>query len=325
MGLRLPDKWLWDFWVVRSGADYHLFYLQAPRALGDPEHRHWHVSIGHAVSQDLRRWSVLPDALGPGPAGSWDDYTTWTGSVFPHDGGWAMLYTGTSRREGGQVQRIGLALSDDLLTWRRHPHNPVLTADHRLYEALDRDVWHEEAWRDPWVFRHPESGQLHALVTARARSGDPPGRGVIGLARANSAADWEVLPSITRPGAYGHMEIPQLVSLGGRWYLLFSVPGPPVTAPGPAADKQPASPATLTGTHLLSAEGPLGPFEWETHTVLLADVAGTWYGAKLVEAPDGSLVCLTWLNHDAQGRFVGELSEPMEVDVGRDGPRAVAC
>ena len=36
MVLRLPDKWVWDFWPVRHNEQYHLFYLQAPRALGDP-------------------------------------------------------------------------------------------------------------------------------------------------------------------------------------------------------------------------------------------------------------------------------------------------
>lgn len=44
---------------------------------------------------------------------------------------------------------------------------------------------------------------------------------------------------------------------------------------------------------------------------------------KLVEAPDGSLVCLSWLNHDADGHFVGQLSDPMDVDVGPDGPRVI--
>jgi beta-fructofuranosidase len=48
MPLTLPDKWVWDFWLVRDGTDYHAFYLQAPRSLGDPELRHLNVSVGHA-------------------------------------------------------------------------------------------------------------------------------------------------------------------------------------------------------------------------------------------------------------------------------------
>jgi hypothetical protein len=39
MALQLPDKWVWDFWLIRDAMDYHAFYLQAPRSLGDPELR----------------------------------------------------------------------------------------------------------------------------------------------------------------------------------------------------------------------------------------------------------------------------------------------
>ena len=314
MGLRLADRWLWDFWIIPDGPDYHAFFLQAPRALGNPELRHWNVSIGHAVSSDLRDWEVLPDALRPGQPGAWDDYTTWTGSVFRDDGQWAMLYTGTARSERGLVQRVGLAVSDDLTTWTRHHANPVLEADHRVYEALDLEEWHEEAWRDPWVIRD-ETGVLYALVTARSAGGEPAGRGVIGLARAESPEHWEVLGPVTSPGRFGHMEIPQVARVGERWCLLFSTPATR------DAGSDPDDPRGLGGTHYLLADAPLGPYDWSTHGVLLADRADTWYGAKLLEAPDGSLVCLSWLHRAADGTFVGELSDPIEVSITTDGPK----
>jgi len=334
MSLRLADRWLWDFWVVRDGHDYHVFYLQAPRSLLDPERRHWHVSIGHAASTDLRRWEVLPDALGPGEPGAWDDYTVWTGSIEPEtrpvrDGmpgdrrtGWRLLYTGTAHATRGLVQRIGLATSEDLVCWTRHPANPVLEPDHGLYERLGQDAWHEEAWRDPWLFRDPASGTSHALLTARLAHGPPATRGVIGLATAERAGRWAVREPVTRPGVYGHMEIPQLHRISdGRWCLLFSVPGLPedvLAGSGPVPLR-----AGLRGTHYLLADAPLGPFEWESHGVLLADEAGTWYGAKLLDGPDGRLTCLAWIAHDADGGFVGELSDPMEVVTGPDGPHVV--
>ena len=61
-----PENWIWDFWHVQDGPNQHLFYLQAPRTLPDPELRHTNVSIGHAVSQDWINWEVLPDVLHPG-------------------------------------------------------------------------------------------------------------------------------------------------------------------------------------------------------------------------------------------------------------------
>jgi beta-fructofuranosidase len=298
MSLRLDDRWIWDFWLARDGADHHLFFLQAPRALGDPDLRHWHVSIGHAVSTDLRRWRLLPDALAPGPPGAWDDYTTWTGSVLRHDGRWWMFYTGTSRCEDGKVQRVGLATSEDLVSWRRYGSKPLIEADPRWYEQLDPAAWPELAWRDPWVFQDPDTGTFHAMVTARAREGDPATRGVIGHASSTDLLTWTVGPPVTRPGVFGHLEIPQVERVGGGWRLLFSTP--------------PGGGHAVEGTHLLSAAAPLGPYEWSTHQLLDADLVGTRYGGRLVRV-GGGWQLLAWLNRGPGGGFVGELADPVLV------------
>ena len=108
MALALADKWVWDFWVAEDAGMFHLFYLQAPRDLEDPDRRHWHASIGHAVSRDLLDWTVRPDALTASAGPSWDDLATWTGSVIRHNDRWHLFYTGVSRAEGGSSS--GLAL-----------------------------------------------------------------------------------------------------------------------------------------------------------------------------------------------------------------------
>ena len=166
MGLRLEDRWIWDFWHVWDGLTCHLFYLQAPRALGDERHRHRNATIGHAVSTDLANWTVLPDALGAGPRGAWDDIATWTGSVVRDDSRWVMLYTGISSRDQGLVQRIGAAVSTDLIYWEKDDRNPLIEADARWYEKLGSGDWFDEAWRDPWIFH--ADGNWHALITARS-------------------------------------------------------------------------------------------------------------------------------------------------------------
>ena len=56
------DRWVWDLWIARTSSEYHMFFLQAPRALGDPDLRHRNASIGHASSVDLATWTILPDA-----------------------------------------------------------------------------------------------------------------------------------------------------------------------------------------------------------------------------------------------------------------------
>ena len=84
----IPEQhYLWDFWLVspqeRRDQEllYHLFYLQAPRTLHDPNLRHGVATVGHAVSPDLRRWTHRGTVLEAGLPGSWDDRAIWTCST----------------------------------------------------------------------------------------------------------------------------------------------------------------------------------------------------------------------------------------------------
>jgi len=311
--LALRDHWIWDFWLARDQQCYHAFFLKAPKSLGDPDARHWSARIGHAVSQDLRSWEVLPDALGVGEPGAWDDKATWTGSVVAHDGRWYLFYTGISTAEDGLVQRIGVATSDDLLTWHKPLDHPVLTTDPRWYEQLDTAVWHEEACRDPWVFVDPSGGGFRMLFTARVHSGPPDGRGVIGQARSDDLQTWEVLPPLTQPGDFGHLEVPQLAPIGDWWYLVFSV----YEWAHSAARVRRAS--AVCGTHYMMARSPLGPFLPAGDEFLSGTPAGPFYAGKLVEGPRGEWLFMTWAQFGTGGRFIGALADPVPVIQEPDG------
>lgn len=316
MTLRLPGTWIWDFWLARDRDQHHVFYLQAPRSLGDPALRHHHATIGHAVSADLRSWRVLPDALHPGPPGSWDDLATWTGSTIGHRGRWYMLYTGVSRAEQGLVQRIGLAESDDLVHWHKHPGNPVIEADPRWYEQLDLGRWRDQSWRDPWLLSNPEDGLFHVLITARSRSGPPGGAGVVGHARSPDLVDWEVLPPLTAPGLFAQAEVPQLVQLNGRYQLLVSCLAEdhqPVPLDGPGVPGQ-------TGTFAFSASNLLGPYTFAGGPIAAPDgPLGPLYAGKLVqEAGDGPWYFMAFRG-DGDRSFLGELTDPIPVRHDQNG------
>ena len=274
--LRLADHWLWDFWFARDGVDIHVFYLQAPRSLGDPDLRHVNATIGHAVSRDGRRWRVLPDALGPGPEGAFDDLATWTGSVVRHAGRWHLLYTGISRADGVDVQRIGLAASDDLLAWERR--GLLLEADPRWYDR--------EHWRDPWVAWDAGRERFDMLICAKID-----GRGVVGHAHSPDLRDWTVGPPLSAPGGHFHLEVPQLELLEGAWRIVFS-------------DDTKGS-----GIHYLSAPERLGPYPAESRDLLPDARRRHHYAGRLLEHR-GEWLLFAWLMDDEDGVFVGELGDP---------------
>jgi beta-fructofuranosidase len=315
MPLHFDDKWLWDFWFAQDGADYHMFYLQADRALLNPDLRHWNVSIGHAVSQDLRQWTILPDALRPSErSGDFDDNTTWTGSIIHHDGCWYLFYTGSMRADKGLVQRIGMATSNDLIHWEKAAHNPLIVADPQWYELLDLNLWHDQAWRDPHVVRDPQNGEFHAFITARVNYGAKDGRGVIAHAVSRDLLQWQVQPPVTTPGDFGQMEVPQLLHIGSLYYLLFSTGGG-----HHSAARQQRGAAPVTGTHYLVSEKPYGPFRYLTDEFFVGDARGSLYSGKMIQGPDAQWYFMGFLNDGEDGQFIGDISDPLPVEVLEDG------
>jgi beta-fructofuranosidase len=211
---------------------------------------------------------------------------------------------------------VGSATSTDLTRWRKYPANPLIEADPRHYGQRDEGPFGtERVWRDPWIFRHPRSGDYHALITARAPEGPPDSRGVIGHARSRNLAEWETLAPLTEPGHFYALEVPQLVRIGDRYYLLFST----WAEAHSAARRQETCLEPVGGTHYLVAKDPLGPFRYSTNDFLVGDPLGSLYSGKVVEGPDGRLCYLAWRNIAPDGAFVGELADPLPIAVDGGG------
>ena len=150
-GAPLSERWIWDFWfapdarrgprLLPAGAAV-AGLTRGPGTATRP--------VGHAVSTDLRRWTVLPDALGRGPAGSFDDLATWTGSVLRARRPLAdVLHRSVHCRRRHGAARSGWPSRTTWCAgggWTAAP----LAADPRWYEKPGPPA--EEAWRDPWVF-----------------------------------------------------------------------------------------------------------------------------------------------------------------------------
>lgn len=305
MTLLLPDAWTWDSWFVDDGERFHAFYLKASQALHEPDRRHGRASVGHAVSTDLREWTEVADALVPSDGPAFDDLAIWTGSVLRGpDGGWRMFYTGRTRGEPGMVQRIGVATSDDLLTWRTDPDQQPIVADGRWYELFGDSAWDNESWRDPWVFADPGGDGWHMLITARAREGDLSQRGVVGHAWSPDLVTWEVRPPLSAPGAgFGQLEVLQVAEIGGRGVLLFSC------LDGELSDARRATDPG-GGIWSLPVDDLTGPYDVARATRLTDE---SLYAGRLVQDRTGGWNLLAFRNADEKGRFVGGLVDPLPV------------
>jgi beta-fructofuranosidase len=133
-----PSNWMNDpNGLSQWDGQYHLFYQYNPLAA-----RWGVIHWGHAVSDDLVHWADLPIALSPTPGGP-DADGCWSGCIVDNGGVPTMLYTGLR----DPFQRPCLATSHDgLLTWQKHPGNPVIAAPPPEMDQIDfRDhcVWRE--------------------------------------------------------------------------------------------------------------------------------------------------------------------------------------
>lgn len=296
--LALDDKWIWDSWYFDTGDAFHVFFLQAPRSLGDPHRRHANASVGHAVSSDLRTWALLPDALAAGARGAFDEIATWTGCVVADGAGWLMFYTGLA---GDSVQRIGLAESNDLVTWTKHPSNPLLESDPQWYEPPAGNGRWQPAWRDPWVYT--DGGEHHMLITARVNVGPSPTRGVVARASSDDLRRWRTGPPLTGPSDFAEMEVPQLIDVEGRRVLIFSCGAEGLS---PERRREPAA----GGSYALVIDGDPTP----SADALALDLPG-WYACRVVADRTGEAHVIGFINHDATGAFVGLLPDPVPLRV----------
>jgi beta-fructofuranosidase len=306
------EDWIWDSWIADDGERYHLFFLKAPRALGDPRLRHERARIGHATSPDLVDWDVHEDALGPASEG-FDDLALWTGSVARGDDGvWRMYYSAlNSRGRGEHDQRIGMAESDDLMTWRRAAHEPLIAPDPR-YRMLDDGSGASATWRDPFVFRDGD-GDWHMYITARDPTRERRADGVVAHARSDDMVEWRLAPPLTEPAQFGQLEVMQVRCVDGQWLLVFTC--------HPDEQRDPID----FSTWYVLGDSPLGP--WDVASARPFEDEPKLFAAPLVQRRDGTWAFVGFLNQEPEGILSFDIVDPIPVELAggtlrRCGPAA---
>lgn len=244
-------KTIGDVDVLFHDGLYHLFHLVLPN----------HDFIAHAVSTNALNWRRVNNALFIGDPGSWDDLMLWTMHVSPDPhqlGRWRMFYTGLSRRDQGNYQRLGLAVSHDLFHWQkapvhwedhRGPKDPELVKlavrqsrsdaadcrhalfdeescfplepDPRYYEASLQEGRHWVSFRDPFFYHDGTDGWL--MAAGRVNTGSIVRRGCVALMKEVAPNHFVGQPPLHHPRLYDDIEVPNLIVVEEDHYLIGSI------------------------------------------------------------------------------------------------------
>ena len=178
---------------------FHLFYLFDRRHHGSK----WHLGAhqwAHASSTDLKTWEHHPFAV---PISRQWEGSICTGSTFFHRGTYYAFYA--ARMHDGRPGQLTVATSADGIHFTKG--DPLFTLA-PPYEPVNA--------RDPNVFRDPETGLFHMLVTTQVLDPPIPGQAAC-LAHLVSCdlLTWEQQEPVWVPG-----ECPDCFEWNGWHYLL---------------------------------------------------------------------------------------------------------
>jgi hypothetical protein len=127
-----------DPWVFQAGGDYFMLLSIALPTAQTSGASHSTLDIyntgecvsatGLAVSKDLVHWEYLGTVFQPEATG-WDCYCRRINSILPHNGRYYGFYDGSASHVENYEEKCGLAVSDNLKTWKcLTPDGPLVTS-----------------------------------------------------------------------------------------------------------------------------------------------------------------------------------------------------
>ena len=305
----LAGRGIGDAWYYEADDATHMFFLTMPPGSKVD------LDIGHAVTQDLVHWDYLGLALTRGDQGSWDDKNLATGSVILRDGKYWMAFTGHKLDEPLFVQRVGMAVSDDLERWEKLPDNPTSEADPSYYELVSTGRRTLTHWRDPFLLDTGE--EVLQYVTARRTEGDITKRGTVGVARSTDMVSWEALSPLEHDRITEEMEVPQVYAINGRYYLVFCTH---VVHLSPSFTSRFPGHAFRDTDYSMVSDSPMGPFRLHGTGEIMPKAPPTWFYASQLVTYEGEWFLLGTVRDDAGGTSI---SDPIPVVADETGIHVV--
>lgn len=291
----LPERnWMNDpNGLIQWKGQAHLFYQYNPNG---PFHGtiHW----GHAASPDLVHWEDFPIAIAPTPGGP-DKDGCFSGCAVDNNGTPTLVYTGID------PQVVCLATSmDGLLTWQKHPANPVISAPPEEYQQTSGGHF-----RDPYVWK--EGTTWYIVIGSKVKGVG----GLVLLYCSPNLTDWQCLgPLLTgdvnqqEPIWTGEMwECPNFIADGHQSILLVSNQAPT---------------GELLYTSYYTGNYQDHKFTPKSHGLLA--YGRSFYAPQVMKLADGRNIVWGWLKEDRdraaclEAGWSGVMSLPVEISAQPD-------
>jgi len=211
-----------DFAFIKKDGVYHLFYIRHNDLLPPFATE---LDFGHAVSTDLYHWTQLAPVMAVDPHG-WDNAHVWAPSIIESGGLYWMFYAGVTDGPGfAGTQRIGLAVSSDLMTWNRPMSQPVWQTSGVPW-AWWRPTNGLMSCRDPFVMPDPRAPSQLLLYYTATPAIDTLSN-IVGVARSpGDLATWaDEKPLWITYKTYSfnsETESPHLFVHNGLWFMFIS-------------------------------------------------------------------------------------------------------
>lgn len=301
---RPPALWMNDpNGTIYHNGYYHVFYQHNP--YGDAwGHMHW----GHTRSRDLVHWENLPIALWPSK--ELGEEHCFSGCAWINDEGQPfILYTevATGERRNRPPNQQWAALGDaDLITWQKHPDNPVLSLDNHGGPDFEGD------WRDPFIFS--AEGRTFLVIGANL-----PEIATVALYEAEDGTltRWRYQGILYQePRSQTQLlECPNFIQLGDKWILLTS----PYRAVEYVVGTFDVQTLTFTPEHKGVLDGGYSLYA-ASEAGQPADRKPNYYATNILFDDQNRRVLLGWIREFAPGRgWSGCLALPRLLSLGADG------
>ena len=241
-------------WARDDQGVYHL-YFQNEGLSGSND-------IEHYTTRDLQTLRYIGVALTANASG-WDSQGVWAPHIVRSGDTWFMFYTGINGTSAQSQQRIGLAVSDDLLHWTRVASQLPVSGEGAVFDCQDSwTTWgtavnYDDQCRDPFVTWDAEQQSWVLFATARSING----YAVITVATSPDLVSWtgqgyidasrRIENGVAGQVTGGEAENPFVMERDGTYYLLFTDwrdPEDDITFKAPRTIVQYATSSTLVAT-----------------------------------------------------------------------------